>query len=79
MASIQADTSRPCPFCPGNEEDTSPTLETLGADGSWLVRVVPNKYPAFEGDAPFVVTNRGPGTYNGGAGTTRHHRGRPAA
>ena len=60
VASIQADTSRPCPFCPGNEEATSPTLETLGPDGNWLVRVVPNLYPAFEGDAPFVVTNRGP-------------------
>ena len=60
MASIQADTSRPCPFCPGNEETNSPTLETLGPDGTWLVRVVPNLYPAFEGNAPFVVTNRGP-------------------
>ncbi len=60
MASIQADTSRPCPFCPGNEETISPTLEALDADGTWLVRVVPNLYPAFEGNAPFVVTNRGP-------------------
>ena len=25
-----------------------------------MVRVVPNRYPAFEGNAPFVVTNRGP-------------------
>ena len=60
MGSTQADTSRPCPFCPGNEEIASPTLETLGPDGAWKVRVVPNLYPAFEGDAPFVVTNRGP-------------------
>ena len=59
-APIQADTTRPCPFCPGNEENISPTLETRGADGNWLVRVVPNLYPAFEGNAPFVVTNRGP-------------------
>ena len=50
----------PCPFCPGNEESATPTLETLGPDGKWLVRVVPNLYPAFEGNAPFVVTNRGP-------------------
>lgn len=60
LAPIQADTSRPCPFCPGNEESATPALETLGADGEWLVRVVPNLYPAFEGNAPFVVTNRGP-------------------
>ena len=51
---------RPCPFCPGNEEDTPPALETYGPSGSWMVRVVPNLYPAFEGDEPFVVANRGP-------------------
>jgi UDPglucose--hexose-1-phosphate uridylyltransferase len=60
MATVQADTSRPCPFCPGNEESTAPALETYGPEGRWLVRVVPNLYPAFEGDDPFVVTNRGP-------------------
>src|SRR5580692_12894012 len=57
---VQADTSRPCPFCPGNEESTPPALETYGSSGHWLVRVVPNLYPAFEGDHPFVVENRGP-------------------
>ncbi|HUC38434.1 MAG TPA: HIT domain-containing protein [Acidimicrobiales bacterium] len=51
---------RPCPFCPGHEEATPPALETYGASGKWLVRVVPNLYPAFEGDAPFVVEHRGP-------------------
>ena len=57
---VQADTSRPCPFCPGHEEDSPPALETYGPSGRWLVRVVPNLYPAFSGDEPFVVTNRGP-------------------
>jgi UDPglucose--hexose-1-phosphate uridylyltransferase len=60
MAPIQADTTRPCPFCPGNEESTPPALETYGPEGHWQVRVVPNLYPAFQGDSPFVVTNRGP-------------------
>lgn len=60
MAPIQADTSRPCPFCAGNEESTPPALETYGPEGHWLVRVVPNLHPAFEGADPFVVTNRGP-------------------
>ncbi len=59
-APVQHDTSRPCPFCPGHEEATPPALETYGPSGNWLVRVVPNLYPAFEGDDPFVVVNRGP-------------------
>ncbi len=59
-AVVQEDTSRPCPFCPGNEESTPPALETYGPSGAWLVRVVPNLYPAFQGDQPFVVNNRGP-------------------
>ncbi len=59
-ATVQADTSRPCPFCPGHEESTPPALETYGSSGTWLVRVVPNLYPAFEGDRPFVVEQRGP-------------------
>ncbi len=59
-APVQEDTSRPCPFCPGNEEASPPALETYGPTGAWLVRVVPNLYPAFEGDEPFVVANRGP-------------------
>ena len=57
---VQEDPSRPCPFCPGNEESTPPALETYGASGNWLVRVVPNLYPAFQGDQPFVVEHRGP-------------------
>ena len=46
---VEADPRRPCPFCPGNEEATPPALETYGRDGGWLVRVVPNLYPAFSG------------------------------
>lgn len=57
---VEADTSRPCPFCPGHEESTPPALETYGSSGSWLVRVVPNLYPAFSGDQPMVVDHRGP-------------------
>lgn len=51
---------RPCPFCPGNEEETLPALVTYDAGGSWVVRVVPNLYPAFEGTAPMVVSHLGP-------------------
>ncbi|MGH9206320.1 MAG: galactose-1-phosphate uridylyltransferase, partial [Acidimicrobiales bacterium] len=38
----------------------APALETYSESGSWLVRVVPNLYPAFEGAEPMVVNHRGP-------------------
>lgn len=57
---IEADSERPCPFCPGNEEETPPSLEEYSTEGTWSVRVVPNKYPAFSGTEPMRVTNLGP-------------------
>lgn len=57
---VDADSDRPCPFCPGNEEATLPALETTDEGGRWTLRVVPNLYPAFEGDDPFAVQNLGP-------------------
>lgn len=35
----------PCPFCPGNEADTEPTVARWPATGPWRVRVVRNKFP----------------------------------
>jgi UDPglucose--hexose-1-phosphate uridylyltransferase len=35
-----------CPFCPGNESDTPPTIVQLG--DPWRVRVFANKYPSVE-------------------------------
>ncbi len=49
-----------CPFCPGHEEDTPPALETYGTDGRWLLRVVPNRYPAFDGSGELEVEHLGP-------------------
>lgn len=57
---VEADPDRACPFCPGNEESTPPALETYGPSGNWLVRVVPNLFPAFEGNEPLRVHNLGP-------------------
>ena len=59
MLPVQTD-DRPCPFCPGNEEETPPALETYGPSGQWLVRIVPNLHPAFEGNEPLAVQNIGP-------------------
>lgn len=50
----------PCPFCPGHEEATPPALETYGPTGDWLLRVVPNRYPAFEGGGALEVEHLGP-------------------
>jgi UDPglucose--hexose-1-phosphate uridylyltransferase len=55
LLAIEPVAGRPCPFCPGNEEATPPALETYGPQGEWLVRVVPNLYPAFEGSEPMVI------------------------
>ncbi|CAN5452990.1 galactose-1-phosphate uridylyltransferase [soil metagenome] len=57
---VEAESDRPCPFCPGNEENTLPALETTNAEGGWTNRVVPNLYPAFDGDEGFAVQNLGP-------------------
>lgn len=60
MLPVEPDPRRPCPFCPGHEEATPPALETYGPGGNWLVRVVPNLYPAFSGNEPMVVDHLGP-------------------
>jgi UDPglucose--hexose-1-phosphate uridylyltransferase len=57
---VEDDPSRPGPFCPGNEDLTPPAIETYGTDDGWKVRVMPNKYPAFSGHEPMVVTHLGP-------------------
>jgi len=57
---VEDDPTRPCPFCPGHEEKTPPALETYGPEGNWLVRVVPNLYPAFSGNEQMVVDHLGP-------------------
>lgn len=59
-ASVESGPTRPCPFCPGNEEATPPAAEAYGPEGNWLVRVVPNLYPAFSGDEALTVDHIGP-------------------
>ena len=57
---VEAEPGRPCPFCPGNEESTLPALETFDDGGHWRMRVIPNLYPAFDGEDPFSVHHHGP-------------------
>lgn len=50
-----------CPFCEGKENDTPPEVYTYSKKGrhpdtpGWKVRVVPNKYPAFQKEDGKVV------------------------
>jgi UDPglucose--hexose-1-phosphate uridylyltransferase len=43
-----------CPFCPGAEHDTPNPVLTLTEDGQWILRVVPNKFPAVGTQGPAV-------------------------
>lgn len=40
--------SKKCPFCPGNESMTEGEDFVIYDRGEWLVRVIPNKFPAFK-------------------------------
>jgi UDPglucose--hexose-1-phosphate uridylyltransferase len=47
-----ADRKKPpasCPFCPGHEADTPPTVAAItGPDGAWRVRAFPDEMPMFQ-------------------------------
>jgi len=47
-----------CPFCVGNEEPLE-SQRISGPDGSWLVRAVPNKFPALSGTHDLQPVTRG--------------------
>jgi UDPglucose--hexose-1-phosphate uridylyltransferase len=53
-----------CPFCEGREDRTPPETFAIGPPGrkpdtpGWSVRVVPNKYPAFEHHEVVIHTPR---------------------
>jgi UDPglucose--hexose-1-phosphate uridylyltransferase len=50
-----------CPFCPGHEDRTPPELYRSGGpeNGSWAVRVVPNKFPALHPDSEVHAAGEG--------------------
>ena len=57
---VESDTLSECPFCPGSQRPDEPLYEQMAPDGQWKMRVVPNRYPAFEGDDSLAVRNLGP-------------------
>lgn len=56
------DSAEACPFCPGNESQTPPTIAQAG--DPWRVRAFPNKYPAVEGHEVIVDSNRHDATFD---------------
>jgi UDPglucose--hexose-1-phosphate uridylyltransferase len=59
-AEIEADPGRPCPFCPGHDDATLTPLDSVEHGDRWQMRVIPNLYPAFDGNTGFVVHHLGP-------------------
>lgn len=57
---VETGPERECPFCPGASSDDTPLAETTNPDGAWSMRVLPNRYPAFEGEESLAVRNLGP-------------------
>ena len=59
---VENDPDRECPFCPDSTHahDDVPLLENVDAAGNWQLRVIANRYPAFEGDESLAVRNLGP-------------------
>ena len=48
------------PVLPGQRGSHTPALEAVDEAGSWSIRIVPNLYPAFDGDDGFAVRHLGP-------------------
>jgi len=57
---VEDEPGRPCPFCPGHEDSGAAVVASYPPDGPWQVQVVTNRYPAFSGNEPMVVTHLGP-------------------
>jgi UDPglucose--hexose-1-phosphate uridylyltransferase len=59
-----------CPFCPGNEKMTPPEVLARRENGTWSLRVVPNRYPALRTE---IQMNRaGNGLFDTMAGVGAH-------
>jgi len=49
-----------CPFCPGNEHLAPPEIFSLRDDrGAWLVRSIPNKFPALRAEGDLIHRDEG--------------------
>ncbi len=57
---VESDPDSECPFCSQQQDREPPIAENLNADGTWSMRVLANRYPAFVGDESMAVRNLGP-------------------
>jgi UDPglucose--hexose-1-phosphate uridylyltransferase len=49
-----------CPFCPGHESHTPPTIQAIERDGRWVARAFANRRPALVVEDPFRIDVDGP-------------------
>jgi UDPglucose--hexose-1-phosphate uridylyltransferase len=52
--------SEPCPFCPGHEAHTRPTIAAIERDGRWVARAFANRWPALVVEETARSTLKGP-------------------
>jgi UDPglucose--hexose-1-phosphate uridylyltransferase len=57
-----------CPFCPGHEVSTTPTIDSVERDGRWVARAFANRRPAVALEGLGGVTTDGPYERTGGIG-----------
>ncbi len=57
-----------CPFCPGNEAATMPTLAERTAPDGWRVRAFPNRFPALRVEGEAAIRREGPWAQATGVG-----------
>lgn len=59
-----------CPFCPGNEAATRPTIQAVERGGAWVARAFANRWPALVVEEELRVVRDGP--YERISGTGAH-------
>src|SRR5689334_3986464 len=55
-----ATTTGECPFCPGNESATRPTIAAVVHDGRWVARAFANRMPALIVEEALEDRSHGP-------------------
>jgi UDPglucose--hexose-1-phosphate uridylyltransferase len=69
MTHTRASHEHSCPFCPGNENQTTPTILQLPAQGDWQARIFKNKYPALDAQGRAITCLEGVHRHISGVGS----------